>query len=90
MPVEDVLKQMKDISGACRFASNFPPFGALALEADALDALIAKPETVQRIYTLVETGITYSQAVITFLRENNLTETIHWLTTWAPRLKTGE
>lgn len=81
MAVEDVLKQMKEISAVCRFASNFPALGAMAMEADALDSLIAKPETVQRIYTLVETGINYTQAVITFLRENGLDEIAHWLMT---------
>lgn len=85
MPVEDVLKEMRQISAVLRFASNLPGLAALAVEADALDALVAKPETVQRVYTLVETGINYAQAVVAFLRENGLDNAVHWLTTQAPR-----
>ena len=85
MAASDVLSEMQKISSFLRMASMLPGFAALALEADALDALVANPDKVQKIYDMVESGISVIQAAVTFMRDNGLNEAVHYLTTWGHR-----
>lgn len=80
MAASDVLSELSKISSVLHLVSNLPGLSPLAIEANALDALIANPETVQRIYALVETGISGIEAIISFLRSNGLNDAVHFLT----------
>ncbi len=82
---EDVIANMQKISYVLRGVSNLPGLSALAMESDALDNLIAHPDTVQKIYNGVEAGLSFMQAFVNVLREGGLFESVHFLTTVGPR-----
>ena len=85
MAVSDVISEMQKISSVLRMASMLPGLSALALEADALDSLVADPGKVQKIYDAVEQGISFIEAAVNFMRDNGLSEAVHYLTTWGHR-----
>ena len=84
---EDVIANMKRLSWVLHEVSHLPlPYVALlGVEADQLDVLIEHPDTVEKIYQYVESGLTFLQSFIQFCRDNNLLEIVHYLTTSAPR-----